>query len=184
VLSSLFSRISKLPSIAWVVLLPLGLIAFIGSIIFGFWALATIEGVASVILVGAGWLGVVGAIRPGDRLNPKLVKQEAEPFVGIVIAAVIVWYALMGMAIDQTGNPLFNYPLRFFCPAGSSLNRDINVYHLLPGRTDIIQDYTCFDNQGKVVKKLDMFMLIGTRFVEYLVIAYAMIGLRKLMVRR
>lgn len=181
-----WSRLSKLPTIAWVILLPLGLVAFIGGTIFIFWALATVEGVGSIVMVVAGWLGVMFAVQPsgavkigGQQFN---VAKDGNSFAGLITAGVIVWYAIMGMAIDQTGNPLFNYPLRWFCPAESTINRGINVLHPLPGRTDIIQNFACVDQQGEVTKELGAGYLIVTRFIEYLLIAYLMIGLRKLMI--
>ncbi len=186
----LTTLLSKLPSIAWVILLPLGLIGFIVGILALFWAIATVEGFGSVIMVAAGWMGVWLAIRPkkssDDSQLAKQIKntygKTADSFGSLITAGVIVWYAIMGMAIDQTGNPLFNYPLRWFCPAGISLNRNVDVLHLLPGRTDIIQNYTCFNSKGDSVTQLNTLIVIGVRFTEYVLIVYLFIAIRKLMV--
>jgi hypothetical protein len=143
-----------------------GLIAFIGGIIGIFLAIATVEGVASFLLL-ATWIACVwGAsslaaeIRPGNTTS------------SIGTAMAVTFFALMGMAVDQTGNYFYNYPLQWiFCPAGSVLNRGINVLHPLPGRTDIIQDFACMSG-SQTVYQIGMGELIVFRFVEYLVIAY------------
>jgi uncharacterized oligopeptide transporter (OPT) family protein len=173
--SKVFTAISKLPAFVLVFLFPLGLIVFIGSIIMLFWALANVEGIASVIMVLAGFGMAKGLnsdlIEPTHRPDGS---KEPKSFANLFTAGIIAFYALMGMAIDQPGNYFFNKPLEwFFCPTGSTLNREVTVLHPLPGRTDMIQDYTCRSlEEGKEVAQIGMGLIIGVRFVEYVIIGF------------
>jgi hypothetical protein len=172
----MWNKLQKLPSFVWVIILPLGLILFIGSIITGFYAIAAIEGVASFIMVGVGILSVLGGISRSS--------EKSSPGSGLVIGMAITFYALMGMAIDQTGNFIFNKPLQLFCPTQTELHRGVNVSHPLPERTDITQNFVCLDQSGKVAGRVDMLKVIGVRFVEYVIIAYVLVGIRKIWPRK
>lgn len=170
--TSIIARLSKAPSIVWVILIPLGLIALIGGIIGVFWMLASVEGFASLLMVGIGWAVIWKGIT-----TPK---SEA---AGWMIAGAIVFYALMGMAIDQPGNWLFNQPIQWLaCPAGTSLNRSIDVTNPKPGETVVSQDFTCVEG-GSVVERPSVMTVIAIRLVEYIVIAYGLIGIRRLWLR-
>lgn len=157
---------SKLPSWVWI-LIGLGAIAlFIGIIIGGFIGLATIEGFASIIflIIGIVCFRVFSGTRPSK--------------IPLVRAIMIGFFALMGATIDQTGNYVYNKPVEMcMCPTGSSLNRTTDVSNPLPGRTDMTQNFTCIVN-GKEVKLLDMFPIMGIRFLEYILLAYLLLGLR------
>lgn len=157
---------SRLPSWAWI-FIGLGAIAlFIGIIIGGFVGLATIEGFASSIFL------IVGVIcfRVFSGTPPSKIP--------LVRAIMVGFFALMGATVDQTGNYVYNKPVEMcMCPTGSSLNRTTDVSHPLPGRTDMTQEFTCVEN-GKEVKWLDMFPIMGIRFLEYMFLAYLLIGLR------
>lgn len=160
----------KLPSWAWIIIFIGGIVLIIGIIIGSFVAIATIEGVASLILLTAGMAGF-GVI--------PLRKPEASRAMlrGIGLA----FFALMGASVDQTGNYIYNKPVELcFCEQGTSLIRDENVSNPLPGTTYIQQDYTCYDKAGIPVKKINMFAVIGIRFVEYVLVGYLLLGLRKL----
>lgn len=150
----------QIPSIGYVLLIPLGLITFIGSIILLFWALANLEGLASVLMLLAGY----GAFRS--------FHQNDIPLTSFALGAGIVFFALMGMAIDQPGNLLYNKPLELICPDGTSLNRSVDVLHPLPERTDMVQNFQCFDTEGNAVSQINMFHIIGVRFAEYILIGY------------
>jgi hypothetical protein len=51
----------------------------------------------------------------------------------------------------------------------------VTVLHPLPGRTDMIQDYTCRNLEtGDAVAQIDMFSIIGVRFVEYVIIGFGL----------
>jgi hypothetical protein len=150
---------SKLPSIAWVIILPLMLAAFIGSIIGIFWLLANVEGFASAIMVFVGWLVF--------RWDSKTGIDKA------LTAGGIVFYTLMGIAIDQPGNYFFNQPIEWWqCSDGTHLVRGVDVTHPLPGRTDMTQNYTCQDDAGQIIRQIGLEKVILVRFVEYVVVAY------------
>jgi hypothetical protein len=104
--------------------------------------------------------------------------NSKETGAGFITALGICFFALMGMAIDQPGNYLYNKPLEWlFCPANSTLSRGIDVSHPLPGRTDITQDFNCVSSDQKITKRIGPLEIMGVRFVEYVVIAYAVLGL-------
>jgi hypothetical protein len=173
-LRAIWSRLMNLPSIAWVILFPLGIIAFIGSIILFIVGISSIEGFATVIFLVIGWFMAMGIVAAGQEFKG--------PGSGLMMGGIICFYALMGMALDQPGNFLFNKPIGWFCPSGSSMNRDVSVLHPLPGRTDLIQRFMCVDiKTGKNVEEVGMFKLIGVRFVEYVVVAYGFMALHTLL---
>ena len=165
----MIKKIPQLPSIVWVFIFVGGIVLLIGGIITVMTLLFTVEGIASLIFLG---IGLTYVFAPKD-----LSGMKADP---IARAIGVGFFALMGMAIDQTGNFIYNYPLRYFCPEGTVLNRSVDVTHPLPGRTDMTQDYSCFDSNGKFVARVGMGPLIGVRFVEYLILAYVLIGVRDL----
>ncbi len=156
------SFLSKIPSIAWIITVLATLAAGIGIIIGTFLGIATIEGFASMILLVAGYFYFRGLSSP--------VGEQTGSFV---LAISIIFFALMGMSIDQPGNFLYNKPLEMvFCPPQTVLLRGVDTYHLLPGRTDIVQNFACYDLAGENKKELGIFEIIITRFVEYVVIGY------------
>jgi hypothetical protein len=162
------------PSWVWVFLFPLGIIAFIGSIIGFIYLLANVEGFASIIFILVGW-GVGRGLAAASR------SQSQTKIPGFVTGGAICFYALMGMAIDQPGNYFFNKPIEWFgCPAGTSLNREVDVSHPLPGRTDMVQDFQCFNAQGEQVGRASMDKVIGIRFLEYVLVAYFFMGVHLL----
>jgi hypothetical protein len=164
----------QLPSIVWVFLLPLGVITFIGSIIFIFTTLATVEGVASLIFLALGLAYVRGAIKQPQ--SNKSTRGDA-----FATAISISFFALMGMAIDQPGNFIYNKPIEVVaCPANTSLTREVIVSNPLPGRTDMTQDFTCVDAANKPIERVSMFTVIAVRFVEYVFLGYLLLGVAKL----
>lgn len=165
----------QLPSPVLVFLIIGGIIAFIGSIIALFWALATIEGVASVIMLLAAW----GTIR---ALSGPINVKSAQPgkSANVLVALGIAFFALMGVAVDQTGNYFYNKPLEWlFCPAAATLHRGVNVTNPLPGRTDVTQDFACV-SKGQEVESIGIVEVIGARFGEYVLLGYALIGISRL----
>ena len=149
---------SKMPSIFWIIVIPLVIAAFIGGIIFFFTALSSVEGFASIIIFVVGFLAMRGT---GSS---------------IANALIILFFAAMGVAIDQTGNKLYNLPIEMAeCPDGTSLTRDEIVTHPLPGRTDITQYFACVDDDNRLVKEVGLGTVIGIRFAEYLGLGYAII---------
>lgn len=168
------NRLSNLPSIVWVALIPIGLILFVGGIIFFFQAIATVEGFASILFLLIGFF-IVKASTSDE------IKNSKNKGSGFALAMGIVFFALMGMAIDQPGNVIYNKPIEIlFCPRGSFLARDTITSHPLPGRTDITQSYDCVDESGDLKQSIDVFHVILVRFVEYVIIGYVLVGISRL----
>lgn len=168
---------SKIPSIVWVIILPAGLALFVGGIIFLFWALATVEGVASIALLIAGFLSFGALSSPIFAGVPNKADTGGGP---IILAMGVVFFALMGMSIDQTGNVIYNKPLEmYYCPPATQLVRTVDISNPLPGTTYVIQDFNCVDVNQTVVKKLGMWDLVIGRFVEYVILGYILFYLAK-----
>jgi len=160
-----------------------GIIVGIGSIIGIIVLIANVEGVASIIFL---ILGVLGA-----GIFSKSPPMKSSFGIGIFVG----FFALMGASVDQAGNYFYNKPVEYIlcpdgkpveyilCPDGTSLNRSVDVLHPVPGRTDMIQDFTCFDSNNQPVERLNMFAVIGIRFFEYVLIGYLLLFLRNLIWR-
>lgn len=170
-LLKLYQISTNLPSFVWVFLLPLGLILFIVTIISFFMALASVEGFASVIMLLVGF-GVLWA--SSTEYVSKNVKTKSS---GLFVAFGISFFALMGLAIDQPGNFIYNKPIEvFFCPDGTNLKRNSIVSHPLPGRTDVNQNFECYESDESV-KTIGIFDIMLVRFVEYVFIGYGLVYL-------
>ena len=170
-LSKIKSFLSKLPSFVWVILFPLGIILFIGFIIILFYLMSHFEGFVSILMIISFFI------------SAKFVKidfPKKETFKGFWLAAGILFFAVMGMALDQTGNVLYNKPLEMlFCPRETQLARDVYVRNPLPERTDYVQRFDCVDGSNQVVYSINMFQIISVRFVEYIIIAYILLAILK-----
>lgn len=158
---------SRIPVLGWIAIgigsIILGLALIIGS----FWAVATVDGVASSIFLIVG-VFCFGVYRKGTFTTDKFFR-----------AIAIGFFALMGACIDQTGNYLYNLPIeKLECPADTRLNRRADVDHPYAGKTVITQNFTCYDAQGNGTKTVNAFAVLGYRLVEYIIIAYLLIGLR------
>jgi hypothetical protein len=173
--SSKLSWFSRLPSFVWIILVILGIAALIGGILLLFYALSNIEGFASVLMIVIAWLVIRFASSDSGETSSSAGQK-------LVVAGVITFFALMGVAIDQPGNYLYNRPIQwFFCPSGTDLHRGVDVTHPLPGRTDVTQDFTCVDpRENVVVDSPPIGGVIVTRFVEYVLVAYGLIALNRL----
>jgi len=157
---------SKLPSWAWV-FIGIGVIALFLFIIIGsFYSLAHFEGVASILFLIAG----VFVFRVFSGTPPSNIP--------VMRAILVGFFALMGATVDQTGNYIYNKPVeKWMCPEGTSLDRSTITSHPLPGRTDMTQNFTCY-REDVPVDTLDMLPIMGIRFLEYMLLAYLLIGLR------
>lgn len=163
----------KLPSWAWILILAGGIIGMIAIIILFFVAISTIEGVASIMLLAIA-LVTFGII----PLRKPIITNNF--FKGLSIG----FFALMGATIDQPGNYIYNKPVEICCcENGSKLNRSESTSHPLPGSTYIIQDYTCYNDAGEAVNTINMFKVLGIRFIEYILLGYLLVGLRKFLWR-
>ncbi len=173
---SFVSFLRRLPSVVWIVILVLGIAALVGGGIGLFYLLFNVEGAASVIMIVVAW----GVLRLGARTAPD---SSASKLPGWVTALCILFFAAMGLVIDQTGNVLYNKPLEWlFCPAGTTLQRGVDVSHPLPGETYVVQNFACVEGQ-QVVKRVGDFEVIAVRFVEYILIGYGLMGLSRLYTR-
>jgi hypothetical protein len=176
-MKKLTTLLATAPSWVWVILFPLGIIAFIGTIIGLFYLLANVEGFASIIFILIGW-GM------GSAFAPKPHQKKHDQLPSFMIGGFICFYALMGMAIDQPGNYFFNKPIEWWlCPADTNLNRTVDVSHPLPGRTDLTQDFQCRNSQGQIMARASLGGVVGIRFLEYVLVAYLFMGLKQLQYR-
>lgn len=158
----------RLPAWIYIILIVGGIAALVFAIIGSFIALATIEGVASMVLL------VLGII--GFGVLPLRKPENAGSFTR---AIGLSFFALMGASVDQTGNRLCNAPAeRCMCQEGTALSRGEIISNPIPGTTYIEQDFTSFDTQGEPVKRLNIFAVLGIRFLEYILPGYLLIGLR------
>lgn len=163
----------KLPAWAWILIIVGGGLGGIALIIGSFVALSTVEGFASAILL------ILGAI--GFGVSPLRKPEKPAPFVR---AIGLAFFALMGATVDQPGNGIYNRPIEMsYCEPGTTLTRDENVSNPLPGTTYIQQDFTCYDDAGNPVKTINMFAVMGIRFVEYVLLGYLLLAIRKLLWR-
>lgn len=163
----------KLPSWAWIPILGGGIIAMIAMIIFSFVAIATIEGVASLIILAISIVafGIFPLRRPLVQGN-------------FWRALTLLFLGLMGASVDQPGNIIYNKPVEWcFCEDGSKLHRGESVTNPLPGTTYITQDFTCYNAAGEPVNAINVFKVAGVRFVEYILLGYILIGLRNVLWR-
>ncbi|MEO6728398.1 MAG: hypothetical protein ABIM99_00590 [Candidatus Dojkabacteria bacterium] len=169
----MIKKLSNLPSIVYVVLIPIGIAALIVGVILLFTGIATIEGFASFLFLVIGLVIVLAG-----SSDVKIPKIKSPGSGGFAVAAGIVFFALMGMSIDQTGNVIYNYPIQVLsCPEGTYLTRESVVTNPLPGRTDINQDFNCVNTHKKVVSSVDIGTVLIVRFVEYVIIGYGFIFL-------
>lgn len=159
----------ELPSLVWLLIILGGIVAFIGAMIGGVVLISTVEGVASIGLLIIAFLAA--RVWSGER-------PQSPPAVR---ALGLAFFALMGMALDQPGNVLYNLPIgQLSCPAGSSLSRSTSVSHPRAGRTDFRQRFTCLDPTGQAVLQVPLPHVLGVRFAEYVLIGYLLIGLKYL----
>ena len=171
-------NISKIPTIAWILILPATIIGVFLVLIGSIYALANIEGLASIVIIAIFAYIMDEYIKLENELQNK---EKFDQYKNLSLALVIVFFALMGMALDQPGNYIFNKPLEyFFCPGNSWLSRYTNVSNPLPGRTDVTQVFECVTSTGQIVDSISLPEIVVTRFLTYVVVAYAVIGLLKL----
>jgi hypothetical protein len=151
---------SRVPSFVWLIIFAGGIVLAIGTIVGLFYGLAAIPGFASIIFLLIGFFVIRNT---GSSMGN---------------AAMIGFFALMGVAVDQPGNPIYNVPVGIWqCPDGTELNRGINVTNPLPERTDITQDFSCVDDSGEVVKRIGMEYVALVRLIEYVLIGYLFMGI-------
>jgi hypothetical protein len=168
------SFFQKIPSFVWILIIVAAIALFIGAILGGFYALTHIEGVGSIILLVCGW----AVFRFGN--NAPEIKSSS-----IGIAVVISFFALMGMALDQTGNYIYNKPLEWiFCPPETELTREAITRGARGGGVTVNQNFTCVaENGGEVLRKISTWEVIIFRFFQYVLLGYLLLGMSRLYTR-
>ena len=161
----------KIPSWGWVILLGVGAIGLMALMTGTFFILTAVEGASSIVFLLAGLYGF-GVIPLRKPVKPDPLTRG----VGIAI------FAFFGATIDQPGNIVYNKPVEICCcEKGTSLTRVTDISNPRAGTTLVTQVFTCYDATGSPVKRINMFAILGIRFVEYLFLAYLLIGLRWLL---
>lgn len=170
---------SRLPSFVWLILIIGGIAALIGGIFGLFYALTHFEGLASVLMLLVAW-GVIRWLSGGNTATETSKNSGQQIFIAIGI----LFFALMGVAIDQPGNVIYNQPIEWlFCPAGSTLERGVVTTNPRPGETSVNQDFTCvamMDDRLQTVDRPAVEEVLVTRLVEYVLIGYLLLGLSQL----
>ena len=167
--------IEKVPSFVWILVIVTAIALFIGAMIGGFYAITHIEWVGTILMLLCGW----GCLRFGAN-SPEIKSDSALGKVGLAI--LITFFAMMGVALDQTGNFIYNKPLEWiFCPADSELTRDVVRRAARGGGVSVEQKFTCVaENGGQVRRTIGMWETLLFRFFEYVVLGYALLGLSRL----
>jgi len=162
----------RIPSWLSAILVLLAAFAFIAFNILLVIGLSSFEGIASSVFMV---IGVLGFIVFPLRRKTKLPSGQS------ILGAVIIFFALMGAVIDQTGNFAYNKPVEWSsCPTGTSLDRKTEVNQIYPGKTLYSQSFTCYDGDGHPVEQINLFWVLFIRFVEYLVLALLLVAVKRL----
>ncbi|WP_147456761.1 zinc finger Ran-binding domain-containing protein [Leptospira yasudae] len=151
--TSFLQKILKLGTFGWALIILVGLACVILLPILFIVALSNVEGLASAILLIAGFYGARSALRSA--------------FPDPAKAIFLVFFSIMGVAIDQPGNYLYNYPMNFLCPEKTTVTRNLVVTHPLPERTDMTQAFLCKDENENEFYRIPMLHVLGIRFLEY-----------------
>lgn len=160
----------KIPSILWIPIIVGAIVLVIGGMLAFFFGIGYVEGFGSIILLVLGWIG----FRVGNNSSD----LEIGSF-GVAIG--ITFFALMGMALDQTGNFIYNKPLEWiFCSADNELVRETIKRGVRGGGISLSQNFACVAKDGQVLRSLSGFEHFAFRFVEYVVIGYILLGLSRL----
>lgn len=160
----------KIPSILWIPIIIGGIALFIGGGWAIFYGFGYVEGFGSLIMLVLGWIG----FRIGNNSDEKDVGNSLGVAVGLT------FFALMGMALDQTGNFLYNKPLEWvYCPENSELIRETIKSGARGGGVQLSQNFVCVAQNGEVLRKVSMFEHLAVRFVEYVFLGYILLYLSR-----
>jgi hypothetical protein len=163
-------RTEKIPSVLWIPIIVGAVAIFIGAALALFYGLGYVEGFGSLLILVLGWFGFRIANNSDD------LKAS-----GLSIAVGITFFALMGMALDQTGNFIYNRPMEWiFCPEASELGRETVKGSARGGGITLSQAFACVSEDGStVVRKISDFEHFSFRFVQYVVLGYILLYLSR-----
>ena len=179
---SVSSWLGRLPSFAWIIIIVLAIGALIGSVMGSCYVISHYEGAATILMVGIFWI----LLRLWSNLgSQEVVEIPSSKGTNLIVGLCIAFYAAMGVVIDQPGNWLFNRPFQwFYCPEGTELEHGVSISQPLPERTDTTQDFSCVTKSDRTfVKRIGAFPQLWVRFVEYILVAYGLLGLNRLYTR-
>ena len=160
----------KIPSLAWILIIAAAVALFIGALWGGFYAVTHVEGVGSIFLLVCAWAALRGGANSPDLESSNLG-----------LAILIVFFAMMGIGLDQPGNFIYNQPMEWiFCPPETELTRDVVRRAARGGGVSIEQNFNCVAAGGQVLRRLSGWELYFFRFFEYVVIGYILLGLSRL----
>ncbi len=163
----------KIPSFLWIPIIVGAVALFIGGMLAVFYGFGYVEGFGSLIILVLGWL----AFRVGNNSDDLEVGSFG-------VALGITFFALMGMALDQTGNFIYNKPMEWiFCPENSELTRETIQRGARGGGVTLSQNFACVASGGEVTRKITMFEHYAFRFIEYVVLGYILLGLSRFYAR-
>lgn len=160
----------KIPSFLWIPIIVGAVALFIGGMLAIFYGFGYVEGFGSLVMLALGWMG----FRAGNN------SKDLE-IGGFGIALGITFFALMGMALDQTGNFIYNQPLEWiFCHDGSELTRETVSRGARGGGVTLSQNFACVaPNTGQILRTISGFEQFAFRFVEYIALGYVLLGLSR-----
>lgn len=160
----------KIPSFLWIPLIIGAIALFFGAVLAFFFGIGYVEGFGSLLLLVLGWIG----FRIGNNSDDLKLGSFG-------IALGITFFALMGAALDQTGNFIYNKPLEWiYCSPESELFRETVQRSGSRGGISLTQNFACIGKNGEVLRNIGMFEMLLVRFSEYLVIGYILLGLSRL----
>ena len=161
----------KIPSILWIPIIMGAIALFIGGIWVIFYGFGFVEGFGSLIMLVLGWIG----FRIGNNSDEKDVGKSFGVAIGLT------FFALMGMALDQTGNFVYNQPIEWiYCPENSELFRETIQRGVRGGGVSINQNFACLTSTGELIRQINMFEHLAVRFVEYVFLGYILLGLSRI----
>jgi hypothetical protein len=159
----------KIPSILWIPIIIGAIALFIGALWMIFYGFGFVEGFGSLIMLALGWFG----FRVGNNSDDLKMGKFG-------VALGITFFAGMGIALDQTGNFIYNQPIEWiYCPENTQLFRETIQRGVRGGGVSIKQNFACLNSTGEVIRQIGMFEHLAVRFVEYVFIGYILLGLSR-----
>jgi ribosomal protein L40E len=142
-------------------------VAIVTMIILSFMALVSIYWLGSLVIT----LGILLFIMPWRG-------HGKERMQGGIVLIGATFMALMGVSIDQGGNPVQNLLLeKVKCKSGESLSQFQEVFSVRPGETIYTRDFFCVDSRGNTTPISTIFLL-GFRFAWYILLFYILYGIK------